>query len=154
MKRQINTFIKDLDSIEFIQPWHRTDFFENLKKCHIEKDESNQILLVCDLNTDDDICIKMNDQKDADEYMRFFLEAKEICKEWKSKKVNSTLHEGAKSLLNTSTTKNILVSFVFLSFEYNYEARKGNTNMQTDRMIFESFCKMQEVLIKYDKRLH
>ena len=65
MKKHINDFTKRLDSIKVIEPWHRIDFFENLKSCHIETEESGQKLLVCDLNTDQDICIKMNDQEDA-----------------------------------------------------------------------------------------
>ena len=154
MKRHINDFTKRLDTIEIIEPWHRVDFFENLKSCHIETEESGQKLLVCDLIIHLDTNILMNDQEDADLHMKFFLEAKEICHDWSFKEVNKTLHESAELILKKSTTKNILVSFVYLAFEYNYQSIKGNTNTQTDTMIFHSFTKMQEFLINYDKKLH
>ena len=153
MEKIINSFIKSLDSLESIPAWQRTDFFENLKSCNIETEKSGQILLVCDINKTNDVCIKMNDQKDADEHMDFFLEAKEICKEWKTKEINKTLHYTAKLDLGR-TTKNILVAYVFLAFDFNHEFGKGNTNDYDSQMMFRSFTKMQNVLINYDKKIH
>ncbi len=153
MKKQINSFIKDLDSIEHVQPWQRTSFFKDLKSCHIETEESGQMLLVCDLySIDQSFCVKMKDRKDADGHMSFFLEAKDICKEWNTRQVNDNLHNYAKLKNGKETTQDILVSFVFLAYEYNYEYSKGNTNAETDSLIYDSFCKMQDVLNEYDNK--
>ena len=150
MKKLINSFMETLDSVEFVPEWYRTDFFENLKSCHIETEKSGQVLLVCDINKDDDICIKMHDQEDADFHMNYFLDAKNICKEWKNTEINKMLHHTTKLDMG-KTTKNILISYVYLAFDFNREFAKGNTDRDDTRMMFRSFGKMQNLLINYDK---